>query len=154
MAGLYIHIPFCRQACRYCDFFFSVSLRYLDSFVDRLVEEIMTEGTMLLSGVDLDIRFGEPIKIDECLSCRSFERGIASKHRLQFDDPLPLQRLMHKEALKIMQRYMAAIYSMTSVNHDHLFALRGQSSPQIGRGRCFANATFSRCNRDNHCAHS
>jgi oxygen-independent coproporphyrinogen-3 oxidase len=38
--GIYIHIPFCRQACRYCDFFFSVSLHYLDEYVDRLVEEI------------------------------------------------------------------------------------------------------------------
>ncbi|MGA8240883.1 MAG: alpha/beta fold hydrolase [Desulfobacterales bacterium] len=101
----------------------------VDGISDRLVEEIMTEGTMLLSGVDLDIRFGEPIKIDECLSCRSIERGIGSKHRLQFDDPLPHQHLMHKEALKIMQRYMAAIYSMTSVNHDHLFASLLRFSP-------------------------
>lgn len=40
MQGLYIHIPFCKQACRYCDFFFSVSLKYLDEYVERLVEEI------------------------------------------------------------------------------------------------------------------
>jgi oxygen-independent coproporphyrinogen-3 oxidase len=45
MRGIYIHIPFCRQACRYCDFFFSVSLRYLDNFVDGLVEEIHQKGT-------------------------------------------------------------------------------------------------------------
>ncbi len=41
MQGIYIHIPFCRQACRYCDFFFSVSLRYLDEFTDSLLKEIM-----------------------------------------------------------------------------------------------------------------
>lgn len=40
MAGLYIHIPFCRQACRYCDFFFSVSLRYVENYVDCLIREI------------------------------------------------------------------------------------------------------------------
>lgn len=40
MGGLYLHIPFCRQACRYCDFFFSVSLRYVDAYVDSLVKEI------------------------------------------------------------------------------------------------------------------
>lgn len=40
MGGLYLHIPFCRQACRYCDFFFSVSLRYVDAYVDSLVREI------------------------------------------------------------------------------------------------------------------
>ncbi|MDP4856561.1 MAG: alpha/beta hydrolase [Desulfobacterales bacterium] len=107
----------------------TLATHLVDGISDRLVEEIMTEGTMLLSGVDLDIRFGEPIKIDECLSCRSIERGIGSRHRLQFDDPLPHQHLMHKEALKIMQRYMAAIYSMTSVNHDHLFASLLRFSP-------------------------
>jgi oxygen-independent coproporphyrinogen-3 oxidase len=40
MAGLYLHIPFCRQACRYCDFFFSVSVRYVEDFVDSLVMEL------------------------------------------------------------------------------------------------------------------
>ena len=44
MSGIYIHIPFCRKACRYCDFYFSVSLHYRDEFVDRLVEEIKNKG--------------------------------------------------------------------------------------------------------------
>jgi hypothetical protein len=26
MSGIYIHIPFCKQACHYCDFHFSTSL--------------------------------------------------------------------------------------------------------------------------------
>ena len=44
MEGIYIHIPFCRQACRYCDFYFTVSLRYMDSFIDAVVEEIRQKG--------------------------------------------------------------------------------------------------------------
>ncbi|HER07747.1 MAG TPA: radical SAM family heme chaperone HemW [Bacteroides sp.] len=40
MAGIYLHIPFCKQACRYCDFFFSVSVRYKTQFVDCLLDEI------------------------------------------------------------------------------------------------------------------
>ncbi len=44
MRGLYIHIPFCSQACRYCDFFFSVSIHYMDEFVDRLAQEIEARG--------------------------------------------------------------------------------------------------------------
>lgn len=44
MKGIYIHIPFCRQACRYCDFYFSVSLQHLDPFVDALLEEIRQKG--------------------------------------------------------------------------------------------------------------
>ncbi|RLE00232.1 MAG: coproporphyrinogen III oxidase, partial [Bacteroidetes bacterium] len=53
MRGIYIHIPFCRQACRYCDFYFSVSLQYRDEFVNRLVEEIRIKGA-LNPGVSLD----------------------------------------------------------------------------------------------------
>jgi oxygen-independent coproporphyrinogen-3 oxidase len=53
MRGIYIHIPFCRQACRYCDFFFSVSLQYIDEYVDRLVEEI-TRRSRENGGTELD----------------------------------------------------------------------------------------------------
>lgn len=42
MAGLYIHIPFCKQACSYCDFYFSTRKQLLPSFVDALVAEIRT----------------------------------------------------------------------------------------------------------------
>ena len=40
MAGIYIHIPFCRQACHYCNFHFSVSLRQKEAFVDCLLQEV------------------------------------------------------------------------------------------------------------------
>ncbi len=40
MAGIYIHIPFCRQACSYCNFHFSVSLKNKDAFVNALLKEI------------------------------------------------------------------------------------------------------------------
>jgi len=40
MAGIYIHIPFCRKACHYCNFHFSVSQRSKDAFIDCLLEEM------------------------------------------------------------------------------------------------------------------
>ncbi|MCK4921055.1 MAG: radical SAM family heme chaperone HemW [Bacteroidales bacterium] len=40
MAGYYVHIPFCRQACRYCDYYFTVSLKYKEELVDSIVKEI------------------------------------------------------------------------------------------------------------------
>ena len=43
--GVYIHIPYCRQACRYCDFYFTVSLKYADLFVDCLIGEIRQRGS-------------------------------------------------------------------------------------------------------------
>jgi oxygen-independent coproporphyrinogen-3 oxidase len=40
MAGLYIHIPFCKQACHYCDFHFSISLQLLSPVVKSIVLEM------------------------------------------------------------------------------------------------------------------
>ncbi|GEO06605.1 coproporphyrinogen III oxidase [Adhaeribacter aerolatus] len=40
MAGIYIHIPFCKQACHYCDFHFSTSLRHKSSVVNAICQEI------------------------------------------------------------------------------------------------------------------
>jgi oxygen-independent coproporphyrinogen-3 oxidase len=38
--GIYIHIPFCKQACNYCNFHFSTSLVQKEAFIDALVKEI------------------------------------------------------------------------------------------------------------------
>ena len=40
MAGLYLHIPFCRKACHYCDFHFSTQLSTQKEFVQALIQEI------------------------------------------------------------------------------------------------------------------
>ena len=40
MAGIYIHIPFCKQACSYCDFHFSTSLKHKKDLINALVKEI------------------------------------------------------------------------------------------------------------------
>lgn len=40
MAGIYIHIPFCKQACYYCDFHFSTSLKKKDELISALIQEI------------------------------------------------------------------------------------------------------------------
>ena len=94
----------------------------VDDIPDRLVEEIMTEGTMLLSGVDVDIRFGQPIEVRQFMRDRKIERDIGLKQPIGFDDPIMSRSKMRRIALRIMQQYMEAIYSMTTVNHDHLFA--------------------------------
>lgn len=40
MAGIYIHIPFCKQACHYCDFHFSTSMKKKDEMIAALIQEI------------------------------------------------------------------------------------------------------------------
>ena len=40
MSGIYIHIPFCKQACHYCDFHFSTSLNNKENLVSSIIKEI------------------------------------------------------------------------------------------------------------------
>ena len=45
MAGIYLHIPFCRKACHYCNFHFSTSLQFKNDLLDALLKEIsLTPG--------------------------------------------------------------------------------------------------------------
>ena len=43
MSGIYIHIPFCRQACYYCDFHFSVNQQARGEMMDALVQELILQ---------------------------------------------------------------------------------------------------------------
>lgn len=45
MSSLYIHIPFCKQACHYCDFHFSTSVKKKPQLVDALCSEIKLRKT-------------------------------------------------------------------------------------------------------------
>ncbi|NNF34150.1 MAG: radical SAM family heme chaperone HemW [Saprospiraceae bacterium] len=40
MSGIYIHIPFCKQACHYCNFHFSTSLKYRKRMMEAIVKEV------------------------------------------------------------------------------------------------------------------
>jgi oxygen-independent coproporphyrinogen-3 oxidase len=57
MAGVYIHIPFCRKACHYCNFHFSTSVQLQESYVTALLREIELRQNYLSSPVST-IYFG------------------------------------------------------------------------------------------------
>ena len=40
MSGIYIHIPYCKMACHYCNFHFSTSMRHADDMVNAIRQEI------------------------------------------------------------------------------------------------------------------
>jgi len=47
MAGIYIHIPFCKQACHYCDFHFSTSFKHKKELLQALHQEIKLQKDYL-----------------------------------------------------------------------------------------------------------
>ncbi|MFY0713267.1 radical SAM family heme chaperone HemW [Seonamhaeicola sp. NFXS20] len=58
MSGIYIHIPFCKQACYYCDFHFSTSLKKKDDLILALIKEIELRKDELKNETIETIYFG------------------------------------------------------------------------------------------------
>ncbi|NHN26595.1 radical SAM family heme chaperone HemW [Flavobacterium jejuense] len=58
MSGIYIHIPFCKQACHYCDFHFSTSLKKKDEMVLALAKEIAMRKNEAANEIIETIYFG------------------------------------------------------------------------------------------------
>ncbi len=59
MAGIYIHIPFCKQACTYCNFHFSTTITQKNELLESLIKEIHLSEAFISSGELVDtIYFG------------------------------------------------------------------------------------------------
>ena len=58
MAGIYIHIPFCKQACNYCDFHFSTSMKMKVDFVKAIIQEIELRKDVFANKFISSIYFG------------------------------------------------------------------------------------------------
>jgi oxygen-independent coproporphyrinogen-3 oxidase len=57
MAGIYLHIPFCKKACLYCNFHFSTSLQLKDELIKALLQEIVMQKNYLPAPIET-IYFG------------------------------------------------------------------------------------------------
>ena len=66
MAGIYLHIPFCKKACHYCNFHFSTQTADMQVFVDTLIQEIVLQKSYIKEPIET-IYFGggTPSLLDE-----------------------------------------------------------------------------------------
>lgn len=85
MAGIYIHIPFCKQACNYCNFYFSTSPGNKEKFVQALLREIeLTQN--YLQGETIETIYlggGTPSQLSQNELLRVLEK-INSVYNLSF----------------------------------------------------------------------
>lgn len=75
MAGIYLHIPFCKQACHYCDFHFSTLLQHRAPMIGALMRELELRADYLpekkISSIYLG--GGTPSLLDEAELHRLFD---------------------------------------------------------------------------------
>jgi oxygen-independent coproporphyrinogen III oxidase len=58
MAGIYVHIPFCRKPCNYCDFYFCVSLNRKKELIEAIIVELHERNDYLSNEPIETIYFG------------------------------------------------------------------------------------------------
>ncbi len=103
MAGLYLHIPFCKQACHYCNFHFSTSLKQKPAMVQAILKELGWRQDYLENKTLTSIYFGggTPSLLDEAELNAIFEKidrlfNIASDAEITLEanpDDLTLEKL-------------------------------------------------------------
>lgn len=92
MAGIYLHIPFCKQACHYCNFHFSTSLKLQNDFLHALLKEMAIRADYLHGEEVQTIYFGggTPSLLNEEALSAIFERllnlfSIAANAEITFE---------------------------------------------------------------------
>lgn len=92
MPGIYLHIPFCKQACHYCNFHFSTSLRQKGAMVEAIVHELELQKDYLQGAPLSSIYFGggTPSLLDAAELERIFSK-IYQLHRVQADAEITLE---------------------------------------------------------------
>lgn len=66
MAGIYVHIPFCKQACNYCNFHFSTNKQLIPEMVDAICKEALLRKNYLSEKVEtLYLGGGTPSLLNE-----------------------------------------------------------------------------------------
>jgi oxygen-independent coproporphyrinogen-3 oxidase len=92
MAGIYLHIPFCKQACHYCNFHFSTSTTLINDFPDALLKEIELRKDYLEGEEIATVYFGGGTP--SMLPVRDIEKLIAaiqSQFRVRTDVEITLE---------------------------------------------------------------
>jgi oxygen-independent coproporphyrinogen III oxidase len=142
MAGLYLHIPFCRKACHYCNFHFSTSLKSMPELVQAICKELEMEknylggktietiyfggGTpSLLDAASLDLIFETIAKHYQVLPAAEVTLEAnpddLTREKLAYLRTTPINRLsigiqtLHEPSLIWMNRTHNAIEARTSV---------------------------------------
>lgn len=136
MAGIYIHIPFCKKACHYCNFHFSTSLQLKNDLVSALLKEIdLVKGKEIKEAETIYFGGGTPSLLgpEDIASimdrlCTSFQVGNDAEITLEANpDDIELSKL---EAWKANGINRLSIGVQSFHDHDLQWMNRAHSARQ------------------------
>lgn len=155
MAGIYIHIPFCAQACHYCDFHFSTNTALKQDLIQAMVAEIVLQRSYLEDKVLDTIYFGggtpsllTPGELGDVLAAIYRTQSVSSEAEITLEanpDDMTRERLSGFRTLGInrlsigIQSFDDAILKYLNRLHTSETAIR---SVELARETGFSNVSI------------
>nr|WP_320193047.1 alpha/beta hydrolase [uncultured Desulfobacter sp.] len=139
----------------------SLAKKLMENPSQQVMDELMTEGSMILSGVQVDIRFADPIKISDYLHNSFVESDLTSRRKIFFSRRMCSAPVIKAASQDILHRFMVNVYGMTSLNYDHIFTCLIKYMPPSSQGidpydlRCRAYLTITgKVIKSGRCVHN
>jgi len=92
MAGIYVHIPFCRQKCYYCDFYKTVNTSLTKKFISELENEVVQRKNYLNGELIETIYFGggtpsvlNEMELTEILNLLNLHFNVSTTAEITFE---------------------------------------------------------------------
>lgn len=155
MAGIYLHIPFCKQACHYCDFHFSTNTEIRKELIASMAEEIYLQRGYLEGATLHSIYFGggtpsilDPTEINYLLQKIYETQPVSSDAEITLEanpDDLNSQKLTDLKAVGInrlsigIQSFDDKILKYFNRSHNVQAAV---SSVELARAAGFGNISI------------
>jgi len=137
MAGLYIHIPFCKQKCHYCDFHISISQRNREGLLSAIAKELQIRRSYLPSELD-------PVE--------TIYFGGGTPSLLQVEEFVRLFSVIHDNYLLVEPPEITVECNPDDLTVDYLTSLK-QNTPvnRLSIGiQSFFDTDLKRMNRSHH----
>lgn len=116
MAGIYFHIPFCKQACHYCNFYFTTSTRFLDSTVPALIQELDLRQSYLNDKIDTIYFGGGTPSMLTALQLQALIDEVYKRYTVDSDVEITLEA------------------NPDNLNYDYLYALKDTEINRLSIG--------------------
>ena len=112
----------------------SLAQKFMENPSQQIMDELMTEGSMILSGVQVDIRFANPIKIADYFNNSFIESDLTSRRKIAFSRRMCSAPIIKEASQNLLHRFMTDVYGMTTLNYDHIFTCLVKYMPSSAEG--------------------
>jgi oxygen-independent coproporphyrinogen-3 oxidase len=154
MSGIYIHIPFCRKACHYCNFHFSTSLQSLSRMTDAICREARLQSGYLTGEVETVYFGGGTPSLLEASQIQKILTALASVFTLSPQAEITLETNPDDISAERLEEWKRAGINRLSIGVQSFFeehlqwmnrahnALQAQRSITLAQEHGFSNITI------------